>query len=98
MEYPVDSGSSTPSLYSSHSDALDTPDTNWSLLFGECGNTPLDLLDDKSYILVVGGLGYIGSHTVLELLKASYNVAIIDDLSNSYHGVLDRIKILAKEY
>jgi len=53
--------------------------------------------DDK-YILVTGGLGYIGSHTTLELLKAGYNVVVIDDLSNSYSVVLERIKRLVSEH
>ncbi len=43
-------------------------------------------------ILVTGGLGYIGSHTVVELLKNNYNVVIVDDLSNSSVDVLDKIK------
>lgn len=42
-------------------------------------------------ILVTGGLGYIGSHTVVELQNAGYEVVIIDDLSNSELFVLDRI-------
>ena len=42
-------------------------------------------------ILVTGGLGYIGSHTVVALQKAGYEVIIIDDLSNTEIGVLDRI-------
>ncbi len=33
-------------------------------------------------ILVTGGLGYIGSHTVVALQQAGFNVTIIDDLSN----------------
>jgi UDP-glucose 4-epimerase len=48
--------------------------------------------------MVVGGLGYIGSHTVLELLKENYNVLVIDDLSNAYESVLHRIKALANEH
>lgn len=48
--------------------------------------------------MVVGGLGYIGSHTVLELLKEGYNVLVVDDLSNSYEDVLSRISTLAIEY
>ncbi len=43
-------------------------------------------------ILVTGGTGFIGSHTVVELQKAGYDVLIIDDLSNSHIGVLDRIQ------
>ena len=42
-------------------------------------------------ILVTGGLGYIGSHTVVELQKEGYDVIIIDDLSNSEEFVLERI-------
>lgn len=44
-----------------------------------------------SKILVTGGLGYIGSHTVVALQNAGYEVVIIDDLSNTEIGVLDRI-------
>ena len=42
-------------------------------------------------ILVTGGLGYIGSHTVLELIEQNYEVIIADDLSNSEESVLERI-------
>ena len=48
--------------------------------------------------MVVGGLGYIGSHTTLELLQEGYNVIVVDDLSNSYVKVLDRVKLLAQQY
>ena len=43
-------------------------------------------------ILVTGGTGYIGSHTVVELQQAGYDVVIIDNLSNSNVGVLDGIE------
>ncbi|MGM8366149.1 UDP-glucose 4-epimerase GalE [Virgibacillus sp. W0181] len=43
-------------------------------------------------ILVTGGTGYIGSHTVIELLKADYDVVIIDNFSNSSMKVIDRIE------
>lgn len=42
-------------------------------------------------ILVTGGAGYIGSHTVVELLQEGHDVHIIDNLSNSTIEVLDRI-------
>ncbi|NND87641.1 MAG: UDP-glucose 4-epimerase GalE [Flavobacteriaceae bacterium] len=42
-------------------------------------------------ILVTGGLGYIGSHTVVELQQAGFDVVIIDNLSNSTIAVLDGI-------
>ena len=43
-------------------------------------------------ILVTGGLGFIGSHTCVELLNANYEVVIIDNLSNSSIDVLDKIE------
>lgn len=42
-------------------------------------------------ILVTGGLGYIGSHTVVALQEAGYEVVIVDDLSNSDISFLERI-------
>lgn len=42
-------------------------------------------------ILVTGGLGFIGSHTVVELQNAGFDVVIIDNLSNSSIDVIDRI-------
>jgi UDP-glucose 4-epimerase len=44
-----------------------------------------------SKILVTGGTGYIGSHTVVELQTAGYEVIIIDNLSNSNIAILDQI-------
>lgn len=44
-----------------------------------------------SKILVTGGTGYIGSHTVVELQKSGYQVVIIDNLSNSNEKVLGQI-------
>ncbi|KAK4580548.1 hypothetical protein LTR86_000751 [Recurvomyces mirabilis] len=55
-------------------------------------------LDARSYILVIGGLGFIGSHTTLELLKEGYNVAIIDNMSNSYESKFTSIQSLAKQH
>ncbi len=42
-------------------------------------------------ILVTGGTGYIGSHTVVELIQAGYEVVILDNLSNSKESVVDSI-------
>ncbi|MBO4293516.1 MAG: UDP-glucose 4-epimerase GalE [Clostridia bacterium] len=50
-------------------------------------------------ILVPGGAGYIGSHTVIELLNKGKEVVIIDDFSNSKPEVLDKIKkITGKDF
>ncbi len=46
----------------------------------------------KQTILVTGGMGFIGSHTTVELIEAGYNVVIVDNLSNSNIGVLDGIE------
>ena len=46
---------------------------------------------EKKKILVTGGLGFIGSHTVVELQNEGFDVIIIDDLSNSKIEVLDGI-------
>ena len=45
----------------------------------------------KQKVLVTGGLGYIGSHTVVELVDRDYEVVIIDNLSNSSMVCLERL-------
>lgn len=51
-----------------------------------------DISNMKKKILVTGGLGFIGSHTVVELIEQGYEVIIIDNLSNSSIEVLDGIE------
>ena len=41
-------------------------------------------------VLVTGGAGYIGSHTVVELINAGHTPVIVDDLSNAKADVVDR--------
>ncbi|NLF42874.1 MAG: SDR family NAD(P)-dependent oxidoreductase, partial [Bacteroidales bacterium] len=49
-------------------------------------------------ILVSGGAGYIGSHTVVELLQHGFEVVIVDDLSNSSEAIIQQIaQITGKE-
>lgn len=43
-------------------------------------------------ILVTGGAGYIGSHTVIELQNAGYDVVVMDNLSNSSEVALERVQ------
>ena len=43
-------------------------------------------------ILVTGGTGYIGSHTVIQLLEAGFSVIVLDNLCNSREDVMVRIK------
>ncbi|MCQ2402909.1 MAG: UDP-glucose 4-epimerase GalE [Lentisphaeria bacterium] len=45
-------------------------------------------------ILLTGGMGFIGSHTAVELLEGGYDVLIVDDLSNSEASVLDRVETI----
>lgn len=45
-------------------------------------------------VLVTGGMGYIGSHTVVELLENNYEVIIVDNLVNSKIDVLDKIEAI----
>ena len=48
-------------------------------------------------ILITGGLGFIGSHTVVECLEAGYQVVILDDLSNASLDVLTHIETITSK-
>lgn len=48
-------------------------------------------------ILVTGGAGYIGSHTVVELLKENKDIVILDNFSNSSSSVLDKIRTITNK-
>lgn len=60
-------------------------------------------MNDVKYILVTGGAGYIGSHTVVELYKNGYCPVIVDDFRNSHADVIERLakvtgeKIICRE-
>jgi len=45
-------------------------------------------------VLVAGGLGFIGSHTVVELLNEGFEVVVVDNLYNSHESVLEKIEII----
>ncbi|CVK88191.1 related to UDP-glucose 4-epimerase [Fusarium mangiferae] len=73
-----------------------TPATEQDLLFSR---PPSPFRSTASeYVLVVGGLGYIGSHTTWELLKDGKNVVVIDNLSNAFINVLDTLNDMADQY
>lgn len=52
---------------------------------------------DKKYILVTGGAGYIGSHTVVALIEKGFTPVIIDDFRNSNKDVIQRLQTITKQ-
>jgi len=97
-------------VHSSSSSAAASPSSPTSTIPSGYSTPASDIDELQSYdsgiynarrsqsVLVVGGLGYIGSHTSLELLRAGYNVVIVDNLDNSYLTTLDRIKVLRDDH
>ena len=47
---------------------------------------------NKNKILVTGGTGYIGSHTIVELQALGFEVIVIDSLKNSFASVLNQVE------
>ena len=54
-------------------------------------------MSERKKILVTGGAGYIGAHTVVELVKAGYHPVVVDDLSTSDRTLLDGIPHITGE-
>src|SRR5690554_6353203 len=52
---------------------------------------------DKKYILVTGGAGYIGSHTVVALIEKGFTPVILDDFRNSNKDVIQRLQTITKQ-
>lgn len=53
------------------------------------------MANSKKKVLVTGGCGFIGSHTVIQLQQSGFDVVIIDNLSNSKALVIDRIEAIS---
>ena len=53
---------------------------------------PKELAVEDTCVLVTGGAGFIGSHTVVELLQGGYEVVVVDNLSNSSPVAIERVK------
>jgi len=62
-----------------------------------CGSSKHGVIRRAGRVLVTGGCGYIGSHTVLELLRADYEVLVLDNLCRSDRNSLDRVVKLAEQ-
>lgn len=54
-------------------------------------------MNDAKYILVTGGAGYIGSHTVVELYKSGYTPIIVDDFRNSNVSIIEGLEQITNE-
>lgn len=68
---------------------------NSILLFAYCTPNPdTEEQHMRSFILLTGGAGFIGSHTAVELMESGYDVIIADDLSNSSPDVIDRLETI----
>ncbi|KAK4676639.1 hypothetical protein QC764_402210 [Podospora pseudoanserina] len=94
--------SSSPSDSPAASSPLTSPDLSEDGFDIDRSPSPLGGREQEAgspkFTLVIGGLGYIGSHTVLELLREGHNVIIVDNLSNSYQTILDSIKTLTAKH
>ena len=92
--------STSYSPYSSPSPSVSPVSSRSSISGDDLDNDVVDLNSpqDVDYILVIGGLGFIGSHTTLELLKEGYNVVVVDNMSNSHHSAFTNIQHLAGKF
>lgn len=91
-----ESGRTTGSSALENGDGIETPITSQSVHEDLSRYEYYDA--DTTFIMVTGGLGYIGSHTTLQLLISGFNVIVVDNLSNSHDKVLNTIHELASRH
>ncbi|KAJ4138787.1 hypothetical protein NW768_002660 [Fusarium equiseti] len=89
--FPFPSRSQSYQSLNSSPSRPSTPATEQDVLFSGPPSPIARTASPDEYVLVVGGLGYIGSHTTWELLKDGNNVVVIDNLSNAFVNVLDTL-------
>ncbi len=53
-------------------------------------------MNESNHVLVTGGAGYIGSHTVVELLTAGFKVTVVDTLERSDAKIIEGIETITK--
>lgn len=100
MAYSSDSDTSSLWIFDRNSQSSSASDACQSLITSSLSEESLgsDNFSDEEFVAVVGGLGYIGSHTCLELLRAGYNILVIDNLYNSFKTTYHQILTLAEQY
>lgn len=75
---------------------LSLPSSSFSSLsFFRCSSTSIMV---AKTVLVTGGAGYIGSHTVLQLLLGGYKAIVVDNLDNSSEIAIHRVRDLAAQF
>ncbi|KAK3955234.1 hypothetical protein QBC32DRAFT_52131 [Pseudoneurospora amorphoporcata] len=95
-DYSAGSSPLTTPALSDNEFEFDVPSEDALLEQSSTTQAPAD--GSEKYIMVIGGLGYIGSHTTLELLREGHNVIVVDNLSNSYKTVLKNVRMLAAHH
>lgn len=55
------------------------------------------MTEEKKYILVTGGAGYIGSHTIVALIEKGYHPIIVDDFRNAHEDVITRLQTITQQ-
>jgi len=91
-------GTSSPSSYLNSSRFL-SPSKNSSFQTQNGSNSnSASVMTQNKTVLVTGGAGYIGSHTVLQLLLSGFKTVIVDNLDNSSQVSVHRVKELAAQF